>query len=160
MHLPRTWLDVSASVRCPVCPVYYEEKKPIHNQYSWRDCPPRVQNRSNFLSTADRSKPHKYLNQKINHCPTHPHLQSSNMDRPQWQSGYVYAAQRELMKKHHEAKSRVHSVSGVGGGVSMWPAMDDMRLTRREANWLVVSCGVLIIGTMSVFLACHGGCIN
>ena len=76
---------------------------------------------------------------------------------PGRQSGYIYAAQRELMKKHHEAKSRVHSVSGVGGGVSLWPAMDDMRLTRREANWLVISCGLLILGTMSVFLACHGG---
>ena len=34
-------------------------------------------------------------------------------DKPGRQSGYVYAAQRELMKKHHEAKSRIHSVSGV-----------------------------------------------
>ncbi len=79
---------------------------------------------------------------------------------PGRQSGYIYAAQRELMKKHHEAKSRVGAVSGVGGGVSMWPAMDDMRLTRKEANWLVIGCGVLILGTMSVFLACHGGWIN
>ena len=70
--------------------------------------------------------------------------------------GFVYAAQRELEKKHHDAKSKVHRMSGLGGGVSMWPAMDDMRLSRREVNWLVVSCGLLVIATMSVFLVCHG----
>ena len=99
---------------------------------------------------------HRYPTLKINrlNSPTLAHLRSK-MDKGR-QSGYVNAAQKELMKKHHEAKSRVHSVSGVGGGVSMWPSMDDMRLARGEANRLVIFCGVLILGTMSVFLACHG----
>ena len=87
--------------------------------------------------------------------PTLAQLQSRSEDgKP---GGFVHAAQRELEKKHHRAKSRVHAgVSGIGGGVSLWPAMDDMRLSGSEVNWLVVVCGVLIVGTMSVFLACHG----
>ena len=88
--------------------------------------------------------------------PTLTQLQSKSDNEHNRKSGYVYAAQRELLKKHHEAKSRVHGMSGIGGGVSLWPAMDDMRLSRREVNWLVVVCGILVVGTVSIFLACHG----
>lgn len=84
--------------------------------------------------------------------PTLAQLQS----RSERRSGYVHAAQRELQKKHHDAKSKVHGMSGIGGGVSLWPAMDDMRLSTREVNWLVVVCVLLIVATMTVFLACHG----
>ena len=92
----------------------------------------------------------------INRRANLAHLQS-NMDQAGGrQSGNVYAIQRKLMAEHHKAKSKVHSSAGVGGGVSMWPSMDDMRLTRREANLLVLFCGVLILGTMSIFLICHG----
>lgn len=86
------------------------------------------------------------------------HSRSEKLDGKK--SGFVHAAQQELEKKHHDAKSKVHGVSGLGGGVSMWPAMDDMRLSRREVNWLVIACGVLVIATMSVFLACHGQCVK
>ena len=91
----------------------------------------------------------------VRSSPTLAQLQSKSEDGKL--GGFVHAAQRELEKKHHHAKSRVHAgVSGIGGGVSLWPAMDDMRLSGSEVNWVVVVCGVLIVGTMSVFLACHG----
>ena len=71
-------------------------------------------------------------------------------------SGYIHAAQQELEKMHHKAKSNVAGISGVGGGVSIWPAMDDMRLSRNDLKWLVVVCVVLVTMTFATFFICHG----
>lgn len=71
-------------------------------------------------------------------------------------SGVVYATQRVLERKHHEAKSRLEGVSGVGGGVSMWPAMDDMRLSRSDALQLACLSLVLVGTTGLVFWMYHG----
>ena len=117
---------------------------------------PSTGDRNGFSSTRERERILAGAeDQRVRGSPTLAHLQSRSEDgRP---GGFVQAAQRELEKKHHRAKSRVHAgVSGIGGGVSLWPAMDDMRLSGSEVNWLVIVCGVLIVGTMSVFLVCHG----
>ena len=98
----------------------------------------------------------QYRGQRVKNSPTLAQLQSRSERQSERKTGFVYAAQKELQKKHHDAKSKVHGVSGIGGGVSLWPAMDDMRLSRGEVNLLMVVCGVLIVATMSVFLACHG----
>lgn len=71
-------------------------------------------------------------------------------------SGVVYATQRVLERKHHEAKSRLEGISGVGGGVSMWPAMDDMRLSRSDALQLACLSLVLVGATGVVFWMYHG----
>ena len=68
----------------------------------------------------------------------------------------VFAAQKELTRKHHDAKSRVEGVSGLGGGVSLWPAMDDMRLSVDDTRWLVIMCGILVAATVAIFFSCHG----
>ena len=78
----------------------------------------------------------------------------SEEERPA--SGVVYAMQRALEKKHHEAKSRLEGVSGVGGGVSMWPTMEDMRLSRSDALQLAYLSLVLVGTTGLVFWMCHG----
>ena len=68
----------------------------------------------------------------------------------------VFAAQRELSRKHHEAKSKVEGLSGLGGGVSLWPAMDDMRLSEEDTRLLVILCGMLVVATVAIFFSCHG----
>lgn len=78
----------------------------------------------------------------------------AEMKRPAM--GAVYAAQRELVRKHYEAKSRIDGISGIGGGVSMWPAMDDMRLSRGDTLKLFVICVGLLAATVAVFYSFHG----
>lgn len=80
---------------------------------------------------------------------------SDAASRPK-ERGSVYAAQKMLAKKHHEAKSRLAGVSGVGGGVSLWPAMDDMRLSRSDALQLILVCTLLVAATIAVFYSMHG----
>ena len=67
--------------------------------------------------------------------------------------GSVWERQKELERLHHEAKSRRE---GVGGGVSLWPEMDDMRLSRRDTLQLGALCLFLSVTTAALFLACHG----
>ena len=68
----------------------------------------------------------------------------------------VQSTQKELIRKHQEAKSRVNYVSGVGGGVSLWPAMDDMRLSCNEMIMLLVSSLSLMLISGGIFLFVHG----
>ena len=75
----------------------------------------------------------------------------------QGKSSVMLARQHELERLHHEAKSRlVGNVSGVGGGVSLWPAMDDMRLSRGDAVQLALLCLFLIVSTVVIFIMLHG----
>ena len=71
-------------------------------------------------------------------------------------TGSVQSTQKDLIRKHQEAKSRVNYVSGVGGGVSLWPAMDDMRLSCNEVIVLLVSSLSLMLITGAIFLFLHG----
>ena len=79
---------------------------------------------------------------------------SAKKERPGKSS--VLARQRELERLHHEAKSRLEGVGGVGGGVSLWPAMDDMRLSMRDAVTLAFLCLFLTLSTAVMFLLLHG----
>lgn len=79
---------------------------------------------------------------------------SAKKERPGKSS--VLARQRELERLHHEAKSRLERVGGVGGGVSLWPAMDDMRLSSSDAVQLAFFCLILIVCTAVIFHLYHG----
>lgn len=72
------------------------------------------------------------------------------------EGGSVYAAQKMLVKKHYEAKSRLAGISGIGGGVSLWPAMDDMRLSQSDSFQLSLVCVMLVMATVTVFYSMHG----
>lgn len=72
----------------------------------------------------------------------------------------VFERQRILERLHHEAKSRVDGVGGVSGGVSLWPSMDDMRLSRNDAIHLICLCLFLMIVTCAVFIMYHGKYYN
>ena len=63
--------------------------------------------------------------------------------------------QQILADKHHSAKSRVQGL-GVGGGVSIWPQMDNMRLTRPEVLCLIASSVVFMVITIHLFYQLHG----
>ena len=78
-------------------------------------------------------------------------LASSSVTR-----GTVYAAQRELVRKHYEAKSKIDRISGIGGGISIWPAMDDMRLSQSDAVKMALICVALVAATMATFYCFHG----
>lgn len=68
----------------------------------------------------------------------------------------VEAKQRVLATKHQNAKSSACQVVGVGGGVTMWPGMDDMRLSQRETVQLTAVAVCLIAGSMCLFIYMHG----
>ena len=90
--------------------------------------------------------------------PTLVQLKKTNetpVQREQQARGSVFSKQRALERLHHEAKSRVEGVSGVGGGVSIWPAMDDMRLSRSDAMQLSCLCLVLMAATGTLFMTYH-----
>ena len=63
--------------------------------------------------------------------------------------------QDDLVQKHLEARGRADSLS-VGGGVSMWPQMDDMRLTKQEAVHLAGVALGLLLGTLGLYTYLHG----
>ncbi|XP_066296613.1 uncharacterized protein [Branchiostoma lanceolatum] len=67
--------------------------------------------------------------------------------------------QRLLEKKHHAAKSNAASLC-VGGGVSLWPQMDNMRLTRRETVALTTWCVGLVLVVQALFSYLHGHVIR
>ena len=67
--------------------------------------------------------------------------------------GKVYAMRQKLIQKHYDTKCRV---GGIGGGVSIWPAMDDMRLSRHDAAKVFLSCSLLVISTALLFVFLHG----
>ena len=63
--------------------------------------------------------------------------------------------QRVLVDKHNETRQHADTLN-VGGGVSLWPDMQNMRLTRRELISLtMLSVGLMSI-TYSVFGSIHG----
>ena len=64
----------------------------------------------------------------------------------------IEAKQRELTSKHQSAKSG----PGVGGGITMWPGMDDMRLSQTETLQLTAAALCLIVGSMCLFMYLHG----
>ncbi|XP_014675808.1 PREDICTED: uncharacterized protein LOC106815811 [Priapulus caudatus] len=68
----------------------------------------------------------------------------------------VVRTKREvLLKKHSVARERTDSLC-VGGGVSIWPEMDAMRLTRYEALQLAVGSVSLALVTYKLFFWLHG----
>lgn len=90
--------------------------------------------------------------------PTLIHLKKTNeasVQREHQAKGSVYSKQRALERLHHEAKSRVEGVNGVAGGVSLWPAMDDMRLSKSDSMQLLCLCLVLMAATGTVFMTYH-----
>ena len=106
----------------------------------------QVQNRS---MTAD-------LQYNAKESPTLAQLKVASGSSTQEARGSVYARQRTLERLHHDAKSRLAGVSGVGGGVSLWPAMDDMRLSRSDTVQLSCVSLVLMAATGILFMMYHG----
>ncbi len=93
-------------------------------------------------------------------CPAEPGPENgvppSVACSPRGSGSVVHTAQRVLVRKHYEAKSKVEGLSGLGGGVSIWPSMDDMRLSKEDAFRLVKVCLSLVIVTIATFYWFHG----
>ena len=60
-----------------------------------------------------------------------------------------------LVRKHETARQRVDNVN-VGGGVSLWPDMENMRLNNQEVLQLAVLCAGLAAGVTLTFAFLHG----
>ena len=74
-------------------------------------------------------------------------------------SGKMRERQSILLKKHHNAKSKASSLN-VGGGVALWPEMDNMRLMRDETVMLIGVALLLITVTIGFFQIIHGDLQN
>ncbi|KAL8567161.1 hypothetical protein ACOMHN_033063 [Nucella lapillus] len=64
--------------------------------------------------------------------------------------------QRELIKKHEQIRQNSDKLN-VGGGVTLWPNMNQMRLSRNEIVALVLACLVLVLLMGLLFVQLHGG---
>ncbi|XP_064650433.1 uncharacterized protein LOC135501919 isoform X2 [Lineus longissimus] len=65
--------------------------------------------------------------------------------------------QKLLAQKHQEAKSKVNTDgANVGGGISIWPEMDNMRLTKQEVINLTSLCVLLMLLVVFFFVQLHG----
>uniref|UniRef100_W5ML40 Uncharacterized protein n=1 Tax=Lepisosteus oculatus TaxID=7918 RepID=W5ML40_LEPOC len=62
--------------------------------------------------------------------------------------------QKLLQEKHEKAKESLDKLA-VGGGVSLWPEMDNMRLTAEEGFVLFISCVLMILSVFLVFRYLH-----
>ncbi|KAK6494750.1 hypothetical protein HHUSO_G1371 [Huso huso] len=63
--------------------------------------------------------------------------------------------QRLLQEKHQKAKETLDKLA-VGGGVSLWPEMNNMRLTADEGLVLFVSCVLMTFTVFIIFKYLHG----
>lgn len=62
-----------------------------------------------------------------------------------------------LMKKHEDARKQADKLN-VGGGVTLWPEMEDMRLSQGEIIRLSLGCVGLLLVTLATFSKLHGMC--
>jgi hypothetical protein len=60
-----------------------------------------------------------------------------------------------LVRKHEETRRKVDSLN-VGGGVSMWPEMDSMRMSTEEIYKLSGFCLIMVIIVDAIFIGLHG----
>lgn len=111
----------------------------------WEQC--QFENSEGDMNRADQS---------VKMSAARPLRRTVVVDKDKLPGGTVYAAQRELVKRHYEAKSKIDGISGIGGGISLWPAMDDMRLSGSDTVRLAVFCVVLVVATLAVFYSFHG----
>ena len=65
--------------------------------------------------------------------------------------------QKLLERKFHASKSKAN-IANVGGGISIWPEMENMRLTPTEVWLLVAVCIGLVAVVYMTFQAFHGEC--
>ena len=63
-----------------------------------------------------------------------------------------------MLQKHEEARSKAVK-SGVGGGISIWPEMDNMRLSAKDAYYLALSSVSLTVCAVYAFYILHGKAI-
>ncbi|XP_070212914.1 uncharacterized protein [Littorina saxatilis] len=63
--------------------------------------------------------------------------------------------QKELMVKHEQIRQNSDKLN-VGGGVTLWPNMNQMRLSRKEIIVLIITCFLLMGLTGWLFLFLHG----
>ena len=130
--------------------------------------PPRNEHQSMVASIKDRweqcqltdSFTTTMATSSARESPTLVQLKTNSSGCPEegkpFKGSTVYAAQQELVRKHHEAKSKIGCISGLGGGISIWPAMDDMRLTWDDTARLVAVCVTLVVVTIATFHWFHG----
>ncbi|XP_048861396.1 uncharacterized protein LOC125728538 isoform X1 [Brienomyrus brachyistius] len=67
--------------------------------------------------------------------------------------------QKLLQQKHQRAKESVDRLA-VGGGVSLWPEMDSMRLSAEEGVVLGLLCVVVTFATCYLFKYLHGSLLH
>ena len=71
--------------------------------------------------------------------------------------GRIRAQQLRLSRKHQRAQEGSDKLL-AGGGISLWPEMDRMRLSREEMATLGAVCCGLAVTTAALFYMVHGGC--
>lgn len=71
--------------------------------------------------------------------------------------GRVHKDRHTLISKHLDTKHNMDRLS-VGGGVSLWPDMEDMRLSLIEILKLGALCFLLFVVVMMIFSKLHGEC--
>jgi hypothetical protein len=69
--------------------------------------------------------------------------------------GRVDKDKHTLIGKHHDTRHNMDRLS-VGGGVSLWPEMEDMRLSPVEILKLGAVCFLMFVLIITLFNKLHG----
>ncbi|XP_076105109.1 uncharacterized protein LOC143073443 [Mytilus galloprovincialis] len=67
---------------------------------------------------------------------------------------------RELLASKHSSVRQKADKLNVGGGVCLWPGMDDMRLSRREIIEILIVSVFLLVAVVIAFNKLHGSTIE
>ncbi|KAJ8285401.1 hypothetical protein GJAV_G00026390 [Gymnothorax javanicus] len=88
---------------------------------------------------------------RLSEKPVSPNLASLRMTP----GPSLQERQRQLQEKHQRAKESLDQLA-VGGGVSLWPEMDRMRLTPQEGVALCLGCVGVSFSVYLIFRYLHG----
>ncbi|XP_006812436.1 uncharacterized protein LOC102803668 [Saccoglossus kowalevskii] len=122
--------------RTPLTPKFEEFNKEL--PAALRNIRKRIESQSNDLEESDAEE-------KV----------SPSLARLRMTPGVARQKQKILERKHHAAKSNIDSFN-VGGGVCLWPEMDNMRLTRHDMYLLTGICLGLVVSIYVSFITMHG----
>ncbi|KAJ8304381.1 hypothetical protein KUTeg_017964 [Tegillarca granosa] len=106
-----------------------------------------------------RQKLEQQLKQQLENESSEELKTSPTLEKLKMTPGRVVKDRQLLMKKHLEARQKADTLH-IGGGFTLWPNMDDMRLNKQEGLQLLLTCILLFCFVIFAFYKIHGEVIR
>ncbi|XP_059144580.1 uncharacterized protein LOC131931743 isoform X2 [Physella acuta] len=108
-----------------------------------------------FSDTPIENKKHHQLTGELNEQDNLQSKISPGLARLRMTPGIMREKQRHLIDQHKEIQLKGSHLN-TGGGISLWPDMIQMRLTRSEILWLLAEAVTLCCLTVVLLYMLHG----